>query len=81
LLLQNIPLNISQSAARFCSQFMSGYRLNLSGPLLDYTVKKYKGHRQIPNNVIEKVRLYFEKKKAPLNIKIAINHLLLLILL
>ena len=52
LLLQNISLNIFQSSARFCYRFMAGYCLNLSGSLLDYTVKKYKGHRQIPNNVI-----------------------------
>jgi hypothetical protein len=27
---------------------MAGYRQGLHGPLLDYTIKKYKGHRTIP---------------------------------
>jgi hypothetical protein len=40
-LLLNIPLAVFQSSARFCYRFMSGYRLGLSGPLLDYTLKKY----------------------------------------
>ena len=30
---------------------MSGYRSGLTGVLLDYSVKKYKGHRAIPTNI------------------------------
>lgn len=30
---------------------MSGYRSGLTGQLLDYSVKKYKGHRAIPANI------------------------------
>ena len=32
-------------------RFMSGYRTGLTGILLDYSVKKYKGHRAIPGNI------------------------------
>lgn len=34
-------------ASRHCFRFMSGYRQGLHGPLLDYAMKKYKGHRMI----------------------------------
>ena len=30
---------------------MNAYRLGLVGPLLDYAVKKYSGHRRIPAGV------------------------------
>ena len=30
---------------------MDGYRSGITGPLLDYTVKKYRGHRAIPENI------------------------------
>jgi hypothetical protein len=30
---------------------MNAYRLGLIGPLLDYAVKKYSGHRRIPAGV------------------------------
>ena len=50
-------------------RFMDGYRQNhLSGPLLAYTVKKYKSHRTIPANVIDLVQREFDvaqKAKRP----------------
>jgi len=30
---------------------MDAYRLGLTGPLLAYTVKKYSGHRKIPEGI------------------------------
>jgi hypothetical protein len=30
---------------------MSGYREGLEGPLLDYTMKKYRSHRAIPTGL------------------------------
>ena len=46
-----IPLPTIQRYFRYCLRFMSGYRSGLTGLLLDYSVKKYKGHRTIPTNV------------------------------
>jgi hypothetical protein len=46
--LQNIPLPFIKRVANHCFRFMDGYRLGLSGPMLDYAVKKYKGHRRLP---------------------------------
>ena len=31
---------------------MDGYRIGLTGHALDYTVKKYKGHRNFPKSVL-----------------------------
>jgi len=46
-----IPLAFIRRAARSCFRFMNAYRLGLVGPLLDYAVKKYSGHRRIPAGV------------------------------
>ena len=46
-----IPLPTIQRYMRYCFRFMSGYRSGLTGLLLDYSVKKYKGHRAIPANI------------------------------
>ena len=37
--------------SRYCLRFMSGYKEGLQGPLLDFTMKKYKSHRSIPSGV------------------------------
>ena len=50
--LLTVPLAFFRRASRHCFRFMSGYRHGLTGNLLDYTQKKYKGHRTIPNFVI-----------------------------
>jgi hypothetical protein len=42
---------------------MDGYRAGLVGPELDYAVKKYKGHRMIPRDHLEIVRLEFHKQQ------------------
>ena len=52
LLLLTVPLAFFRRASRHCFRFMSGYRQGLTGNLLDYTQRKYKGHRAIPNFVI-----------------------------
>lgn len=46
--IDSLPLAFVRKAARHCFRFMSGYRMGLRGPLLDFTMKKYKGHRMIP---------------------------------
>ena len=42
--LQSIPIKFVKRAARHCLRFMSGYRLGLQGPELDYAMRKYKSH-------------------------------------
>lgn len=40
---------------------MSGYRVGLQGPILDYVMKKYRGYRSIPGNIVyEEIRAQFE---------------------
>jgi len=46
-----IPLATIQRYSRYCLRFMSGYRSGLTGTLLAYSVKRYKGHRAIPANI------------------------------
>ena len=46
-----IPLPTIQRYFRYCLRFMSGYRSGLTGVLLDYIVRKYRGHRAIPGNI------------------------------
>jgi hypothetical protein len=63
-----IPQTYVRRAFRYVCRFMDGYRQNLSGPLLAYTVKKYKSHRTIPANVIDLVQREFDeaqKTKRP----------------
>jgi len=50
-----IAIDRIRNFARFCYRFMDGYRKGLSGPILDYTLKKCKTHRSIPDSIIQKV--------------------------
>ena len=60
-LLHTMPRAYVRRAARFCLHFMSGYRAGLSGPLLDFTMKKYKSHRSIPVGIVETVTQQFDE--------------------
>jgi len=46
-----IPISFIRRAARSCLRFMDAYRRGLTGPLLEYAMKKYSGHRRIPAGV------------------------------
>jgi hypothetical protein len=46
--LHDVPLPFHRRALTHCFRFMSGYRRGLKGPMLDYVLKKYKGHRVVP---------------------------------
>mmetsp|Transcript_29755 Transcript_29755/g.28453 ORF Transcript_29755/g.28453 Transcript_29755/m.28453 type:complete len:217 (+) Transcript_29755:164-814(+) len=59
-LLKTMPIAFVRRAARFCLRFMSGYRAGLSGPLLDFTMKKYKSHRTIPVGIVDTVTQQFD---------------------
>ena len=54
-MLSEMPIAFVRRAARHCYRFMSGYRQGLDGPLLDYTMKKYSGHRRIPDVILVEV--------------------------
>ena len=58
--LDTIPEAFFRRAARHCFRFMSGYRQGLVGSLLDYTQRKYKGHRTIPAFVISDLEKEYE---------------------
>lgn len=72
--LHEVPLSFHRRALRHCSRFMSGYRQGLHGPLLDYVLKKYKGHRVIPLFVGNAFQTlddeYKAKRDAKLNAKL-----------
>jgi hypothetical protein len=58
---ETMPLAFVKRAARFYLRFMSGYREGLSGPLLDFTMKKYKCHRTIPPGIVDTVTKQFDE--------------------
>jgi len=63
ILFEEIPLHFVKRCARHCFRYMNGYRLSLTGPLLDYAVKKYKSHRMIPPESVEEIKKAFAKEQ------------------
>jgi hypothetical protein len=59
-----MPLSFVRKASRFCLRFMSGYREKLEGPLLDYAMKVYSGHRVVPIGVSEQLKSNYTKYLA-----------------
>ena len=58
-----LPITFVRKAFRHCLRFMSAYRLNLEGPLLEFSVKKYKSHRKNPANLnLEELKEEFKIK-------------------
>lgn len=55
-------LNMSfvRKVFQHCLRFMSGYRQNLEGPLLDYAMRKYTSHRVVPIVVAEELSKEYE---------------------
>lgn len=41
---------------------MSGYRHGLEGPVLDYAMRKYRGHRLIPEGVVVQMEKQYEDR-------------------
>ena len=62
-MLDEMPISFVRKAARHCYRFMSGYRQGLDGPLLDYTMRKYSGHRGIPDIILVEVQAVFDKSR------------------
>ena len=60
----DIPLSFIKRASRHCQRFMEGYRAGLKGPLLDYAMKRYRGHRTITAEQVRVITEEFDKKQA-----------------
>ena len=73
----------TRNAFRVCSKNVQSfiqihgsdlYRRGLQGPLLDYAMRKYRGHRTIPSFVIKELRTEFnEKYNFKLNDNLDVN--------
>ena len=51
-------------AVDHCFRFMDGYRKGLTGPVLEFAVKKYKSHRRLSTSLqLEKVEKDFRMKQ------------------
>jgi hypothetical protein len=50
-----LPVGLVRKFLQHCLRFMSVYRQNLEGPLLDYTMRKYTSHRVVPQGVAEEL--------------------------
>jgi hypothetical protein len=55
-----MPLSFVRKAFTHCLRFMSGYRLGLEGPLLDFSMKRYTSHRRIPDGVTDYLKTQYE---------------------
>ena len=59
--------------ARFAGKFLKPnktlftlhvYRFGLTCPLLDYSVKKYKGHRSLNQTIIDELQMKYDEEKV-----------------
>jgi hypothetical protein len=46
-----LPLSTIRKYSRSCFRFMDAYRRGLTGLVLEYAVKRYSGHRRIPDSI------------------------------
>jgi hypothetical protein len=51
-MLDEMPIAFVRRAFRKCQRFMSGYRIGLEGPLLDFSMKVYSSHRKFPSSAV-----------------------------
>ena len=59
-----MPISFVRMASDHCLRFMHGYRSGLVGPVLEYTVKKYKSHRRLsPHIRLDEIASEFAEKK------------------
>jgi transposase len=56
-----LPIAFVRRFSQHCLRFMSGYRQNLEGPLLDYVMRKYTSHRTIPLLVMAELTKEYDK--------------------
>ena len=58
-----LPLCFIRKASRSCERFMTGYKLGLDGPLLDFAMRKFRGHRSIPSEMKDDIRREFKEQE------------------
>ncbi len=63
ILLNEIDITFFKRVERHCLRFMSGYRIGLEGPELDYAMKKYSSHRRLHLSQLGDIRKEFEQIK------------------
>ena len=51
-----VPIEKVKNFARLCYRFMDSYRKGLSGPTLDYTLRKCKSHRTIQQSTSDEIQ-------------------------
>ena len=59
---ERLPLLFVRKAARHAFRFIDGYRKGFTGAMLDYAVKKFKGHRAIPASSEQLIKNEFEAR-------------------
>ena len=47
-----MPISFVRRALDHCFRFMDGYRKGLTGPVLEYAVKKYKSRRRLSSSLL-----------------------------
>ena len=62
MLMKGIPQDFFKKAYIHCLRCMDAYRQGYTGPLLDYAMKKNKGHRLIPVDQKQMIHEEYEKK-------------------
>ena len=60
--LNEVPIAYFKRVSRHCFRYMQGYRDGLVGPSLDYAMRKYSGHRAIPQDQLEVVKKEYEEQ-------------------
>ena len=63
---EEIPIAFFRRAERHCLRFMSGYRSGFTGAVLDYVMKKYKGHRRIPLMLDREIQINVDEMRRRL---------------
>lgn len=58
--LETFPLAYTKKMFQHCLRYMDGYRKRLAGRLLQYAVKKYRGHRILPAFTMRAFELEYE---------------------
>ena len=60
---ERLPLDFVRRAARHTFRYIHGYAEGLMGALLDFAVRKFKGHRTITPEMTAAIKTQFENKK------------------
>ena len=66
-----MPIAYVRRAFDHCLRFMAGYRVGLTGVVLEYAIKKYKSHRRLSSSInLESIENeYITNKKTHMTFK------------